>query len=260
MIPSESIAAVVRRDRAILLVTLAAVSGLAWVYMMQMASEATAGAGCHTMMAPTVRPWSARDFAAAAAMWAAMMAAMMLPIVSPWLLALLRSARQRDARLAPISETVGFLVGYGTVWLVYSVVAAAGQLLLQRAALVSGQWAVTNPALGVGLLVAAGIYQWTPLRDACMSHCRSPIGFFLSSWREGSWGAFTMGLRHGIYCVGCCWALMALSFVFGVMNVMWMALATGFLLVEKATSAGPWMTKPAGVLLAGWGIWVMLGR
>jgi len=145
------------------------------------------------------------------------------------------------------------------VWLGYSVLAAAGQLLLQRAALLSPSWVTTSPWIAAGLLALAGAYQWTPLRDACMRHCRSPFGFFLSSWRDGRWGAFTMGARHGTYCVGCCWALMALSFVFGVMSLLWMAAVTAFLVVEKATSAGPWMSKAAGVALVACAIWT-LGR
>lgn len=254
------IASAVKRDRAILLCGLAVVTGLAWAHMARMASGMGGDAGCHAgIAAPSARAWSAWDLATAAAMWGVMMVAMMLPVVSPWVLALSTAARERAPRAAPFTDAGYFLCGYGAVWLGYSVLAAGGQLLLQRAALLSQDWVTTSPWLAAGLLVVAGVYQWTPLRDACMTHCRSPFGFFLTSWREGRWGAFTMGARHGMYCVGCCWALMALSFVFGVMSLLWMAIVTAFLLLEKATSAGPWMSKAAGIGLVAVAVW-MVGR
>jgi predicted metal-binding membrane protein len=252
-----TIASAVRRDRAILLGGLVVVTGLAWAHMAGMAAEPGGAHGCHHGIA--VAPWSARDLATAAAMWGVMMTGMMLPVVSPWVLALSGTARERDPRAAPFGTAGFFLGGYGAVWLGYSVLAAAGQLALQRAALLSPRWTTTSPWVAAGLLALAGAYQLTPLRDACMAHCRSPFGFFLSSWREGRWGAFTMGARHGISCVGCCWALMALSFVFGVMSLLWMALVTAFLLLEKATSAGPWMSKTAGIGLLAGAVWMVGG-
>ncbi len=107
--------------------------------------------------------------------------------------------------------------------------------------------------LGGVLLLAAGIFQWTPLKHACLRHCRSPMGFILQEWREGIGGAFMMGLKHGGYCVGCCWFLMALLFVAGVMNLLWVAAIAGFVLLEKVAPAGPWVGRVAGVLLVGWG-------
>jgi predicted metal-binding membrane protein len=151
-----------------------------------------------------------------------------------------------------------FVLGYAAVWTGYSAAAALGQWGLVAAALLSPELAATSPVLGGALLLAAGIYQWTPWRDACMAHCRSPVGYFMTSWREGRRGAFTMGVRHGLYCVGCCWALMALSFVFGVMNILWMAGVTAFLLVEKITSWGPRFGRAAGVILAGYGLWMLI--
>ncbi len=260
MIPVELITAAAKRDRAILLGGLVLVSTLAWAEMGRMATEMAGPAGCHAGIgAPTMRSWAARDFAMAVSMWGAMMLAMMLPVVSPWLLALSRSARERDPQPSPFPEAGAFLGGYGAVWLGYSVAAAAGQLVLQRVALLSPNWVAKSPLLAAVLLLVAGVYQLTPFRDACMSHCRSPLGYFLARWRPGRWGAFTMGTSHGVYCVGCCWALMALSFVFGVMNLLWMALLTAFLLLEKATSAGPWLSKTAGVLLVAYAAWMLAG-
>jgi predicted metal-binding membrane protein len=257
LIPQASVARAVRRERAILLGALAVVVALAWAHLLRMGSAGVTEASCHAATMPSARSWSAGDLATAAAMWGVMMVGMMLPIVTPWLVALAESARQRNA--PAFQEAGSFLLGYGGVWLTYSFAAAAGQLLLQHRALLSPEWATTSPALASALLAAAGIYQWTALRDACLSHCRSPFGFFLTSWREGRWGALTMGARHGLYCIGCCWALMALSFVFGVMNLAWMAGLTAFLLLEKASAAGRWMSRAAGAALVVYAGWTLFG-
>ncbi len=175
-----SLAASVRRDRAILLGGLALLTGVAWLYLAGMESEMSGPAGCHAgIAAPSAFPWTGREFAMAVSMWSVMMLAMMLPVVSPWLFALTRATREREPDPTPFPEAGTFLAGYGTVWLGYSVLAAACQLLLQRAALLSPRWSASSATLAAILLLVAGIYQWTPLRDACMAHCRSPLGFFL---------------------------------------------------------------------------------
>ncbi len=256
LIPAEALAAAVRRDRRVLLGGLAVVGALAWVHMAGMASGPQSA--CHGGMTSGARPWSAWDLGAATAMWMIMMVAMMLPIVSPWLLALSSTARQRTVRPSPFPAVGGFLGGYVAVWIAYSVLAAAGQMLLHRVALLSGEGVLTSKLVVAAFLACAGVYQWTPFRGACMTHCRSPYAFFLSHWREGSWGAFSMGARHGLYCAGCCWALMGLSFVFGVMSLAWMAALTAFLLLEKTTSAGPWLGKAGGALLVAGSAWVLV--
>lgn len=202
-----------------------------------------------------IGPWSVREFATAGALWGVMMLAMMLPVASPSLLALSRAARERGGRERPCASTGAFLLGYAITWLGFSLLAAAAQLALQRAALLSGEGVLTSPALASALLALAGIYQWTPLRDACLTRCRSPMGMFLANWDDGRWGRLKMGARHGAWCVGCCWALMALSFVFGVMNLAWMALAVAFLLIERAIPGGRWLSRGAGALLLGGAIW-----
>jgi predicted metal-binding membrane protein len=115
-----------------------------------------------------------------------------------------------------------------------------------------------SPWLGGGLLVAAGIYQWLPLKAACLRHCRSPFAIFSHGWREGSWGALRMGMWHGTLCVGCCWLLMALLFVAGVMNLLWVAAIAGFVLFEKVLPGGDRVGRLAGTALVGWGIWVLM--
>jgi predicted metal-binding membrane protein len=118
----------------------------------------------------------------------------------------------------------------------------------------------TSPLLGGAILIAAGVFQWTPLKHACLRHCRSPMGFLMTEWRDGAGGAFVMGLRHGTYCVGCCWLLMAVLFVTGVMNILWVALIAGFVLIEKLAPSGEWLARIAGVLLAVYGVWMISQR
>jgi predicted metal-binding membrane protein len=133
---------------------------------------------------------------------------------------------------------------------------------LQRAALLSPSAASASPLFGGTVLVAAGVFQWTPLKQACLTQCRSPLSFLMTEWREGKWGALVMGVKHGWYCVGCCWALMALLFVAGVMNLLWMAAITAFVLAEKLLPKGELLARvsgvvliAAGILLLAWGCW-----
>jgi predicted metal-binding membrane protein len=117
--------------------------------------------------------------------------------------------------------------------------------------------ATTSPILGGALLVLAGVYQWLPLKSACLGHCRSPLHFLGTEWREGHRGALIMGVRHGLFCVGCCWALMALLFVAGVMNLAWVAAIAGLVLVEKVVPGGQWVGRVGGVVLAAAGVWLL---
>jgi len=141
---------------------------------------------------------------------------------------------------------------------VVSALAALAQWLLHATALLSPKMVSTSPLFGGLLLFAAGVFQWTPLKNACLTHCRTPLSFLMTDWREGKWGAFFMGLKHGAYCTGCCWFLMALLFVAGVMNVWWIAIITLFVLLEKVVPEGLFVGKLAGVLLVGWGVWMAL--
>ncbi len=117
----------------------------------------------------------------------------------------------------------------------------------------------TNTYAGGAILMLAGLFQWSPLKLACLKHCRSPIGFFMTEWRDGPGGAFSMGLRHGLYCVGCCWALMTVLFVTGVMNLLWVAAIAVFVLLERVVAKGQMLTRISGVILAAAGLWMMIG-
>ncbi|MGH8808873.1 MAG: DUF2182 domain-containing protein, partial [Noviherbaspirillum sp.] len=167
-------------------------------------------------------------------------------------------ARGRRAKGGHVSSTGVFALGYLALWTAFSVVAVPLQFALEKAALLSPMMKATSIALAGAVLIAAGIYQWTPLKQSCLRRCRSPLEFVLTHWREGTRGAFIMGVRHGMYCVGCCWVLMLLLFVGGVMNLLWIAGLAVFILVEKLAPAGHWIGRIAGLLLIGWGAATLL--
>lgn len=191
-------------------------------------------------------------------MWAAMAAAMMAPTAAPALATYLRLP-------APAPSALGFgalAVGYMGVWLGFAAIAALAQRALAAAALLAPNGASVSPWLSAALLGLAGAYQFSRLKRACLNRCRTPLGFFIARWAEGPAGALRMGVALGAACLGCCWALMLLGFVFGVMNLAWMALAMALMMFEKLPDIGRWITAPLGALLlagAGWRLLLALG-
>ncbi|CAN5329892.1 DUF2182 domain-containing protein [soil metagenome] len=250
---------VLRRDRIILLFGLAVITALSWTYVASLASDMQNMDMATEIVMPQMRAWGGVDFALMFVMWAVMMVAMMTPSAAPMILMFAGINRRRQKQQVPYVPTSVFLLGYLVVWAAFSVLATAAQWGLHTVSLLSPMMVSTTPVLGGILLLVAGIYQWTPLKHACLSKCRSPLGFVLNEWREGRWGAFLMGLKHGSYCTGCCWSLMALLFVAGVMNLLWVAAIAGFILIEKMAPAGHQMGQAAGVLLAGWGALLVAG-
>lgn len=250
----------VRRDRAVTGAALGTMIAVAWLSLLRMRSGMTAAPGAATAMPgmamPEMAAWSATDLAALFVMWAVMMAAMMLPSAAPMILLVASVHRRRRARDIAVAPTAVFAAGYLVVWTAFSAVAALIQWVLHQAALLSPAMASTSPVLGGLVLIVAGIYQWLPLKSACLGRCRSPLGFLVSEWREGTGGALVMGLRHGLFCLGCCWALMLLLFAAGVMNLLWIALIAGLALVEKFARSGPWVGRVAGLALVAWGVWM----
>jgi predicted metal-binding membrane protein len=256
---TQALKAVLRRDRLLVLAGLAGITLLAWAYIgylswgmnhmdpMDMSME---------MTMPQVQGWGLVDFALTVVMWSVMMVAMMVPSAAPMILLFANVNRKRQEQERPYIPTSVFLLGYLAVWAGFSVLAALAQWGLHNAALLSPMMVNTSPLLGGVLLVAAGLFQWTPLKYACLHSCRSPLGFIMQEWREGTWGTFRMGLKHGSYCVGCCWTLMLLLFVAGVMNLLWVAAIAGWVLIEKLAPAGHWLGRGVGVLLIAIGIWM----
>ncbi|TIP87939.1 MAG: DUF2182 domain-containing protein [Mesorhizobium sp.] len=203
------------------------------------------------------RVWGAANWALMIAMWWVMMVAMMSPSAAPTILLYARVHRhalaqgQIQDKLAP---TGVFMAGYLLVWLGFSVAATALHWLLEREAFVSATLMSSQSRwLSAIVLIAAGLYQLSPLKNACLSHCRAPTAFLARHWRPHAVGALRLGALHGAFCVGCCWMLMALLFVGGIMNLVWIAALAILVLVEKAFPAGQWVGRAAGIALIAWG-------
>jgi len=245
-----------RRERAYLLTGIIAVSALAWIYLVRMPmSAADFGSVAARIAAPLPSP--VVDFSICFLMWAVMMVAMMLPSASPMVLTYARLAGGRNG--ASILWTWMFAAGYLAVWTAFSVAATLAQFALVRAAVLSNALTVA-PIMGAAILAAAGLYQFTSWKSVCLRHCQSPVAFFMTRWRDGAAGAFHMGIKHGASCVGCCWMLMALLFVAGVMNLVWVASITIFVLLEKLIPYPRAVSFTAGCALITSGVIVLLQR
>jgi predicted metal-binding membrane protein len=249
---------ILRRERLIIASCLAAMVILAWLYLFQtkttmpgmdMSGMNMSGMDMTGMVMPETSQWGLTTVLLLFIMWAVMMVAMMVPSAAPMILAFHSVNQRRQAAARPFVPVAIFLFGYLAIWTAFSALATAAEWGLHRAALLSPSMVATSALLNGGLLIAAGVFQWTPLKHSCLKKCRSPLSFLMSEWREGSAGAFIMGLRHGAECLGCCWALMALLFVAGVMNLLWVALIALFVLAEKVLPKGELVAKIAGVAL-----------
>lgn len=244
-----SVAALPGRDRALVWACLAVTTALAWAYLVHLDRQMSSSMEYDTMMAKmgmtTEMSWRAADVFFTFTMWAVMMVGMMAGTAAPVLLlfAAARAGRgERGARLAVLM----FGLGYVTVWVGFSVCAALAQWTLHQTAMLTPTMAASSPYLAGAILIVAGAYQLTPWKGTCLTRCRSPLGFLMTSWRDGQLGALQMGVRHGSYCLGCCWALMCVLFVVGVMNLVWVAALTGFVLFEKIGPAGVIVARLAG--------------
>ena len=263
---------VLLRDRLIVLFALAAIIAISWRYLavlaanmrsmsqmpmpMNMPGMAMPMNANMSMNMPGMSMANETNFMSLFAMWSVMMVAMMLPSVTPNILLVLGVYRRRGSRYTR-AKSLLFIAGYLLAWTAFSAVAAASQMLLHRAALLTPEMAARSMFLAAMVLIVAGVYQWLPLKRACLAHCHSPLGFLTRYWREGSSGAIGMGVRHGLFCVGCCWALMALLFVAGVMNLLWIAAIAAFVLVEKLAPPALRLSRFAGIALAAWGAYLL---
>jgi predicted metal-binding membrane protein len=252
---TDPLQAAFRRDRAIILSSLLLITLIAWGYTVYLAQGMSAMG--EKMAMPMMRSWDALDFWLMFVMWVVMMIGMMVPSASPMILTYTAACRRRHPELDTFLPTGAFLLGYLVMWAGFSLVATLAQWGLHTTALLSPMMVGTSPQLGGAILVATGVFQWTPFKHACLRHCRSPIGFLLNEWRDGPRGALVMGLRHGLYCTACCWFLMLLLFVAGVMNLLWVAVLTVFVLLEKVAPRGEWIARAAGGILVVWGMWMI---
>jgi predicted metal-binding membrane protein len=241
-----------RRDRAVVLAALAAVALVAWVYLAWTSAHQSSAGGMigMDMASPELGGWSAADVLLTFLMWAIMMIGMMTPSVAPMLLIYARVARHANERAQPFASTGWFAAGYLLAWVIFAAAATLLQWLLNQAALMTPAMALASEPLGGALLVAAGLYQWTPFKDACLGQCRSPFQFIQSrgGFRSDRGGSIRLGLEHGAFCIGCCWALMLLLFLVGVMNLLWIAALAALVLVEKAFRGGRYVARATGIM------------
>jgi predicted metal-binding membrane protein len=251
-----------RRDLALVWLCLILIVLLAWASLVrldrQMSSAMEHDMAMEAMGMSMQMPWTAADVGLTIVMWSVMMVGMMAGSAFPVLLLIARGRAARASGRAGRHVAV-FAAGYLVVWIGFSVVAALAQWVLHEAALLSPMMTTASPQLGGAILIAAGVYQLTPMKGACLTHCRSPLGFLMGHWRDGLSGAFQMGLHHGLFCLGCCWALMCVLFVVGVMNLIWVAAITAFVLLEKVGPGGVWVARFAGVAMIAIGVRVALG-
>ncbi|MDE0942082.1 MAG: DUF2182 domain-containing protein [Alphaproteobacteria bacterium] len=247
------------RDRALVFIALAGLSILSWAYLAVLAMDMAQGdmsmmgmaAIATGSMQATMSQWTATTFALMGVMWFVMMVGMMVPSAAPMILLFATVTRKQAREENPGLRIVLFTSTYLFIWAMFSIAATAAQWALTEAALLSPMMIGTSKWLTIGLLTACGIYQLTPLKQACLGKCRSPLGFLMSKWQPGDLGALKMGLSHGAYCLGCCWLLMGLLFVGGVMNLLWVALIAVLVLGEKVLPRGDLFGKVGGgVMLA----------
>jgi predicted metal-binding membrane protein len=228
-------------------VALVAVTAIAWTFVIW--TTGNMSDPLVRLMMPETSAWSLLELFWVWVMWAVMMVAMMLPSATPMALTFHRVANRREDP----GGTFHFVTGYLLVWVVFSILATVLQGRLQAMGLLSRMQVLNPNWLPGGLLVVAGLFQWSTLKHRCLTACRTPIGFLATHWRPGQIGAVSMGLRHGAYCLGCCWALMALLFVFGVMNLVAVAAIATLVAFEKLLPHGDWLSKIGGVVLIAWG-------
>jgi predicted metal-binding membrane protein len=254
--PPTILESALRYDRTPLAVLLVLMPLISWIWIVVMARDMygpMTGASAWMMTAR----WDVPHLLLLWAMWAVMMTGMMLPSASPMLL-LYGFVARRSAQGTAARQIYALATGYLMVWAVFSLGATALQRLLAAFLLVSPMMEITSPPVGATLLLVAGVYQLSPIKHACLRMCHSPLGFLMSRWRSGSSGAFALGLEHGAYCVGCCWALMLLLFAGGVMNLMVIAALTAFVAFEKLAPFGAQGARISGVLLIAAGSWMLV--
>jgi len=282
-VSDTALEAILRRDRIVVAIALAIVTLLAWAYVLHLGAEMgsssapapsdvsggmpdmdmsgdMSGMDMGAAMAPGFRAWTLADFAFIFAMWAVMMVGMMTPSVTP--MVLLYALVGRKARIdgKPFAPTGWFFAGYAFVWVLFSIVATICQWLLASLALLNPMMATGSSTVGGLVLIFAGLYQWTPLKEACLRQCQVPIAFLSShgGFRSDPFGALRLGIDHGTYCLGCCWALMALLFVGGVMNIAWIGGIAFLILLEKTVPAGRLVPRISGIILVAAGIWLLM--
>ncbi|HET7826569.1 MAG TPA: DUF2182 domain-containing protein [Anaeromyxobacter sp.] len=250
-------------QRVLLVGALAIVVALSWAYLAWMAGDMAVASGAvpaHCAAMPGMASSSAAYWAWLLVMWTVMAVAMMLPTTLPLVLLFGRFWDARHPSSGAGAATAQLVLGYLGAWFAFGAAAAVLEYGLEHAGVLTPVMGkLRSAAAGGAVLVGAGLFQLTPLKTACLARCRSPLMFLMTRWRAGRYGSFTMGIDHGLFCLGCCWALMLVMFVAGVMNLLWMASLTVLMTLEKIVPRGELLARATGVALAGAGAWLALG-
>jgi predicted metal-binding membrane protein len=265
---ASTLEAILRRDRGIIIASLVGLTVLAWFDLVRLANDMEMGGMDMTgyrmipagraLMMPASTPWQPIEFAYVYVMWVVMMIGMMTPSVTPMILVYARVGRQvTESR--PVASVAWFVGGYFLAWVAFSLVATSLQWALERAALLTPMMASASNIVGGILLILAGLYQWTKLKDVCLRQCQAPLGFILShgGFQRATSSSLALGFRHGTYCLGCCWALMLLLFTLGVMNLLWIAALAILVLLEKVVPLGRGIARIAGLAFSVGGVWML---
>jgi predicted metal-binding membrane protein len=265
-VPADT--AVLRRDRIVVVLALTLLTALAWSYLLWLSADMSMGgmdmSGFRMtpsgigLMIPAHMPWRAMEFAFVFAMWTVMMVGMMTPSAVPMILMYARVGRQVEPS-TPLAPTVWFSIGYFTVWIAFALLATLVQWAFERTGLLDYAMASTDNIVGGLLFIAAGSYQWTRLKEKCLAECQTPFAFLIrhGGFRSDASGGAMLGLHHGAYCVGCCWALMTLLLVGGMMNLVWIIFLALIILLEKVTPYGRQIALVAGTILVVAGAWLL---
>jgi len=246
---------ILKKDRLIIISSLFIISLLAWVYIIYLYKQmAVMNMDALFFAMPMTPSWTMTDFALLFLMWFVMMIAMMTPAVAPLILIFAMVNRQRKQQNRPFVNTAYLMTGYFVVWAAFSLAATSLQWLLQQISMLNPEMKTTNKILGSVILIATGIFQFTAFKHTCLQYCRTPIEFVHRHWKEGKPGALRMGIQNGFYCLGCCWMLMVVLFVAGIMNLLWVAIIALFVLIEKISSQTKWISYVAGFVLILYGV------
>ena len=258
MLSNASLENLLKRDRLIIICGLFFITLLSWLYIIYLYNQMTyMDMNALFFAMPMTPSWTATDFTLLFLMWLVMMLAMMTPSVAPLILIFATVNRQRKQQARPFVNTAYLAGGYFLIWAAFSLAATALQWWLQQIAVLNPEMIVTSRFLAGITLIVAGIFQFTPLKQTCLKYCRTPLSFILQRWKEGKQGALKMGIENGFYCLGCCWMLMVLLFVVGIMNLLWIALIALFVLVEKISPQIKWIPYVAGIVLIGYGLFIL---
>lgn len=248
-----------QKERFLILSALFVICALSWGYIVYLYRQMEVMDMNALFFAMPMTPeWTWTDFGLLFLMWLVMMIAMMTPSVTPLLLIYAAVNRNRRQQQNPYTSPAYLLMGYFLVWAAFSLFATILQWLLQQVSLLNPDMETTSKVLGGIILIGAGIFQFTPFKHRCLSYCRTPLNFLQQHWQEGKRGALQMGMKNGLYCLGCCWILMIVLFVAGIMNLLWIALIALFVLLEKVLPAAKPVSLVAGAVLIGYGIMMLL--